>query len=236
MALLNTDVITNQALVLLLAVVVDDCVFLLDEGREIQIHLSRGETGIARVPSIVDDFRRANEVLGWQASSIDAGAPDRPCFCHHGALLQLLRRERGCERRRAGTENDEINAIRHGLRLPPGRVRQNRGPEASKSGEMCGDLGRLHLPGVEAHDTETVAQCDRSAIHAQESLQSQSRGRGTAPARHLRDVKPNGRRVRSLQDDLRGLRDCCLESPAAQRAQESRSRKSGGDEQPCLGR
>src|SRR5260370_31801323 len=56
-------------------------------------------------------------------------------------------------------------------------------------------------------------------FRSRESLQGKARRRGTAPARHLGDVKPKRRRVRSLEGDLRRLRAGCLECHAAQATQ-----------------
>src|SRR6266851_5446306 len=111
-----------------------------------------------------------------------------------------------------------------GLREVLVESRQDRGTEAGEPGKVSGDLGGVDLPRVVAHDAKTVVQRHSGAVHSRESLQGEPRGRGTAAARHLGDMKANGGRVRSLDRNAQILRPCGLESPAAQRAQESRAR------------
>src|SRR5437667_5354832 len=83
-----------------------------------------------------------------------------------------------------------------------GRVRQDGSAEAREPGEVSSDLRGLDAPRIVTHDAEAVIQRHGGAVYARESLQSEPRRCGTAPARHLGDVKPNHGRVRSLRSDL----------------------------------
>ena len=80
---------------------------------------------------------------------------------------------------------------------------KNRRAEAGEPSQMSSDLGGRDLPRIVAHHTEAVVQCHVGAVDASEPLQGESRGRGTAPARHLGNVQPDFGRVRSLDGDGR---------------------------------
>src|SRR2546422_10765528 len=92
-------------------------------------------------------------------------------------------------------------SLHDALPISPGslrRVWQDRSAEARELCQVRGDLRRVYLPRVVTHDAETVVQRDGGAVHARKPLQGEPCGRGTAAARHLGDVKPNGGRVWSL--------------------------------------
>ena len=77
-ALLDGDAPTNQAVIFLVPVRSDDLILLGDERLEIDRQPTvRLGTRIAWVSRIEDQLRCFDEVLGWKAAAVDAGAADR---------------------------------------------------------------------------------------------------------------------------------------------------------------
>src|SRR5439155_1697742 len=85
---------------------------------------------------------------------------------------------------------------------PPPTIRRSNSPP-------------VFLISVGTPDPETVVQRHAGAVYALQSLQGEPRGRGTAPARHLRDVQPNRGRIPSLGSDAQILQAGSKDSSAA---------------------
>ncbi len=83
MPFFNPDVITDQTLVLLGAIVVNEFVLLASERGKVDGDDSGGQTGIPRGASLVNDSRRLDQVLRRQAPAVDAGPPDGPLLDHY---------------------------------------------------------------------------------------------------------------------------------------------------------
>src|SRR5260370_41397282 len=96
---LNAVRVGDNALILLVAVICDDLVFLCDERGKIELHRSRAKPRIARVAGIMENSRGLDEILARQTTAVDAGSSKRP-HLRQGCGFPRLRRSHGsCKRR-----------------------------------------------------------------------------------------------------------------------------------------
>src|SRR5205807_7228289 len=96
---------------------------------------------------------------------------------------------------------------------------------------MSCDLGGRDPPRIVLHHTEAVVQRHGGGVHARKPLQGEPCGCGATSARHFGDVKPNRRRVRSLDGGRRRLRAGRLDSAAAEWAKGGSAAESSGEQQ-----
>ena len=114
-AFFDCELSAGQALVFLFSIAVADVILLSDQFAKIDVDLRRRQPGITRMPCIVNDLRRFNQILRRQTSAIHAGPADGAFLCHHRCFAKLLRAQRRSERGRARAKNHQIKlcGIRH---------------------------------------------------------------------------------------------------------------------------
>src|SRR5262245_47457752 len=95
---IDIPIFADDALILLIAVAGNHRILLSDELTKVKHWLVGGNTGIARIADIEDDFCCLNQVFRGQTAAVDAGTTERSCLGHDGPLAQLC----GSERRSKG--------------------------------------------------------------------------------------------------------------------------------------
>src|SRR5712692_9348881 len=108
---LDPDGAADQALVLLPAIRSDDVILLSNEALEVELGCGLRDPRISRVAGLVEEPRRLDQVLRWEAPAVHARAADRPLLRHHGALAELLRLQRRRESRGARAEDHEVEEL-----------------------------------------------------------------------------------------------------------------------------
>src|SRR5690606_22255655 len=91
LALFDAELTAHKPVVLLLAVVEDDLVLLGDQLAKVDpqsLTIGR-ETRVAWVTSVMKELRCLNQVLGRQATPVDAGPPYGAALDHNGGLAPL---------------------------------------------------------------------------------------------------------------------------------------------------
>ena len=105
--------VREDRLVLLRAVAVDDLVLPLDQRPEVEVEGLAAEAWKSRVLRLPVDPSRLDEVLRRQAAAVDTRPSDRSGLGHHRGPAEVGGSEGGSERRRAGSQDDEVVAIDH---------------------------------------------------------------------------------------------------------------------------
>src|SRR5258708_24309300 len=82
--------LAEDAGVVLIAIFGDQLIFLRDEFTEVDWQVDRREARVARVARVVDNLRRRDQILGGQATAIDAGTAQGARFGHGGRLAEIL--------------------------------------------------------------------------------------------------------------------------------------------------
>jgi hypothetical protein len=104
----DAELATNQAFVFLFAIAMNHVVFLCDQFTKIELHLRRGEARIARIPRIMNDFRRLDQILRGHAAAVDARAAGHAFLGHHRGFAKFLRAQRRGKRGGAGANDNQV--------------------------------------------------------------------------------------------------------------------------------